>query len=144
MYRHELLTFLAVADEGSFLKAAQVLYTTPASVMHHMNKLEQMVGVKLLERTNQGATLTAAGSSMYQDAKEMIRFADEAVRRAKRLASSEQDTIRIGTSILRPCKILMDLWAGMDDTTVPFQIQIVPFNDDPIALDSVLSSRKSD
>ena len=53
MYIRELTTFITVADQGSFLKAAQELYITPASVMNQMNKLENLVGAKLVERTNQ-------------------------------------------------------------------------------------------
>ena len=140
MYNRELITFITVADQGSFLKASQELYTTPASVMNQMNKLEGLVGVKLIERTNQGTRLTAAGRSIYQDAKQMIEFADEAIKKARQLAESEQNIIRIGTSIMRPCKRLIDLWAEIDDGSLPFQIRIVPFEDDPAALDSVLSS----
>ena len=107
MYNRELVTFIAVADQGSFLKAAQELYTTPASVMNQMNKLERLVGVKLIERTNQGAHLTAAGRSVYQDAKQMIEFAEAAVKKARELAASEQNVIRLGTSLMRPCKRLI-------------------------------------
>ena len=138
MYNRELVTFITVADQGSFLKAAQELYTTPASVMNQMNKLESLIGVKLLERTNQGAHLTAAGRSIYQDAKRIIEFADEAVQKAKKLAASEQNIIRVGTSIMRPCKRLIDLLSEIDDAE--FQLQIVPFDDDPAGLDSALSA----
>ena len=140
MYNRELITFITVADQGSFLKAAQELYITPASVMNQMNKLERIIGAKLIERTNQGTHLTAAGRSIYQDAKQMIEFADEAIKKAQQLADSEQNIIRIGTSILRPCKRLIDLWSEMDDGSLSFQIHIVPFDDSPTGLDSVLSA----
>lgn len=135
MYNRELITFITVADQGSFLKAAKELYITPASVMNQMNKLENIIGAKLFLRTNQGIHLTASGRSIYQDAKQMIEFADEAIKKARQLATSEQNTIRIGTSILRPCKRLIDLWAGIDDGTLPYQIRIVPFDDNPAGLE---------
>ena len=140
MYNRELITFITVADQGSFLKAAQELYTTPASVMNQMNKLESLIGAKLIERTNQGTHLTAAGRSIYQDAKQIIEFADEAVKKAQQLAASEQNVIRIGTSIMRPCKKLIELWSEIDDGSLPFQLRIATFDDDPAGLDSVLSA----
>lgn len=140
MYNRELITFIAVADKGSFLKAAQDLYVTPASVMNQMNKPESLIGVKLIERTNQGTHLTAAGRSIYEDSKQMIEFVDEAVKKARQLAASEQDIIRIGTSILRPCKKLIDLWAEIDDGTLPFQLRIIPFDDNPAGLGSAVAS----
>ena len=140
MYSRELLTFITVADKGSFLKAAEELYTTPASVMNQINKLEGNVGVKLVERTNQGTHLTTAGRSLYQDAKQLISFADTAIKKAQQLAASEQKVIRIGTSILRPCKRLIELWNTIDDGNLPYQINIVPFDDEPKSFNAVLSS----
>ena len=140
MYNRELITFITVADQGSFLKAAKELYITPASVMNQMNKLESTIGTKLINRTNQGVHLTASGRSIYQDAKQIIEFADEAIKKARQLAISEQNTIRVGTSIMRPCKRLINLLAEIDDGSLPFQIQIVPFDDDPAGLDSALST----
>jgi len=140
MYIRELTTLITVADQGSFLKAARELYITPASVMNQMNKLENIVGVKLIERTNQGAKLTAAGRSIYQDAKQMIEFSNVAIEKARQFSATEQNVIRVGTSILRPCKRLIDLWAEIDDGSQPFQIRIVPFDDEPNSLNTVLSS----
>ena len=140
MYSRELLTFMAVADKGSFLKAAEELYTTPASVMNQINKLEENVGVKLVKRTNRGTRLTTAGRSFYQDAKQLISFADTAIKKAQQLACSEQKVIRIGTSILRPCKRLIELWNTIDNGSLPYQINIVPFDDEPKSLNAVLSS----
>ena len=140
MYNRELVTLITVADQGSFLKAAQELYTTPASVMNQMNKLERLVGVKLIERTNQGTHLTAAGRSIYQDAKQMIEFAEAAVKKARELAASEQNVVRLGTSLMRPCKRLIELWSEIGDGNQPFQLRIVPFDDDPAGLDTVLSA----
>ena len=140
MYSRELLTFIAVADKGSFLKAAEELYTTPASVMSRINKLEGNVGVKLVERTNHGTRLTTAGRSFYQDAQQLISFADAAIKKAQQLATSEQKVIRVGTSILRPCKRLIELWNTIDDGSLPYQINIVPFDDEPKSFNAVLSS----
>lgn len=140
MYSRELATFLAVAEQGSFLKASRERYLTPASVMNQINKLEALVGVQLLERTNQGARLTAAGRSLYQDAKQLVRQSEQAIARARQIAREEQQAIRVGTSILRPCKTLVELWAKVDDGTLPVTIQIVPFEDDPASMEAMLDS----
>lgn len=140
MYRQELATFLVVAEQGSFLKASKKLYITPASVMNQINKLESLVGVKLITRTNQGTQLTAAGRSFYKDAKKMIKQSDQAIARARQIAKDEQQAIRVGTSILRPCKMLVDLWSGIDDGTLPVTIHIVPFDDSPTSMEIMLDS----
>ncbi|WP_342048864.1 LysR family transcriptional regulator [Bacillus sp. OTU530] len=130
MYNRQIYTFIQVADCGSFSKAAEKLFISTVSVMKQINALESDIGVKLLERTNQGVFLTAAGSSIYQDAKQMIQASDSAIQRARQIAGEEQYVIRVGTSLLRPGKVLIDLWSKIDDGNLPFQIKIVPFEDD--------------
>lgn len=140
MYIHELTTFITVADKGSFLKAATALYITPASVMNQINKLEGMIGIKLVERTNQGTRLTLAGQSIYNDSKKIIEYTDMAIQKAKKIADSEKLHVQVGTSILRPCKVLIDIWDSIDNGSLPFQIEIVPFDDSPFVLENILSS----
>lgn len=140
MYRQELTTFMAVAEQGSFLKASKELYITPASVMNQINKLESLVGVKLIVRTNQGTQLTAAGRSFYKDARKMIRQSEQAIARARQIVKDEQQAIRVGTSILRPCKTLVDLWSNIDDGTLAVTIRIVPFDDSPASMETMLDS----
>lgn len=140
MYSRELTTFITVAEQGSFLKASKELYITPASVMNQMNKLEAQIGVKLIERTNQGTQLTVAGRSVYEDAKKIIELSEQAVVRARKIAKDEQQAIRVGTSILRPCKMLVDIWSKIDDGTLPVTIHIVPFDDSPASMETMLDS----
>ncbi len=52
MYNHMLDTFIAVADCGSFTKAAERLYISPTAVMKQMNALESHLDLKLIERTH--------------------------------------------------------------------------------------------
>ena len=53
--------FRALLDSvemGSFSKAAQKMYITPASVMKQINALEEHLHVKLVNRTHRGIKLT--------------------------------------------------------------------------------------
>lgn len=69
MYNPLLDTFIAVADYGSFTKAAEALYISPTAVMKQMNSLENHLNLKLIERSPAGIHLTEAGSMIYRDAK---------------------------------------------------------------------------
>lgn len=144
MYNPQIETLIQVADAGSFSKAAEKMYITPVSVMNQINALEKRIGVKLFQRSNQGVGLTEAGQSFYRDAKQMIAASDAAIERARHIAGIEQLVIRIGTSILRPCKRLIDLWTKADDGAQPFQIKIIPFEDDPTSMSVMLKSLGSE
>ena len=119
MLRKELDTFLTVADAGSFLKASKVLYTTPASVMNQINKLEALVGVSLVERTNQGIRLTAAGRYFRESIQKLRQTSDAILARTRELAETEKRLIRVGTSILRPCRPLIRLSEELPYTILP-------------------------
>lgn len=74
MYNPLLMTFLAVADCGSFTKASERLYISSTAVMKQINALEQHLELKLVERTSAGIRLTPAGEVIYRDAKFMIDY----------------------------------------------------------------------
>ena len=61
----EIRTFAAVIELGSFSKAADALYRTPAAVSYRINSLEEALGVPLLERTSRGVAPTPAGAWLY-------------------------------------------------------------------------------
>lgn len=129
MYNQTLNTFIEVADCGSFLKASEKLYISPTAVMKQMNQLEQHIGLPLIIRTNQGVRLTDAGKSIYKDAKAIIQYSRESIERAYKTQKTAHAVIRVGTSALYPCQILMDLWNSICDRHPHFKLKVVPFED---------------
>ena len=74
MYNPQLDTFICVVEAGSFSKAADKLYISPPAVIKQINSLENNLGVQLCARTHRGLVVTAAGESLYQDAKYMVNY----------------------------------------------------------------------
>ncbi len=140
MYSKELNTFIVAVEQGSFLRASKELFTTPASVMNQINKFETGIGVKLIDRTNQGIKLTSQGRIIYKEAKKIVKISEQAILKAKQITANKKQVIRVGTSILRPCKMLVDLWSKIDDETSPITIHIVPFDDTPKGMEAMFSS----
>lgn len=131
MYNHQLDTFICVADAGSFSKAAEVLYVSPTAVMKQINLLEDALDVQLFVRTPRGLTLTDAGKSYYQDAKYMIQYAKDAQTRAKNAMQSNDNVIRIGTSLMTPSQFLMELWPQIHALRPELKFQMVNFDNTP-------------
>lgn len=76
-FKH-LNTFLAVAKELSFSKAAEVLNYAQSSVTSHIQALEDEFGVPLFERLGKRVILTEAGLRMVTAAEKIISLVDEA------------------------------------------------------------------
>src|ERR1700681_1592003 len=56
-----LTAFVAVADQRSFRAAASRLDVTPSALSHSMRRLEERLGVRLLNRTTRSVSVTDAG-----------------------------------------------------------------------------------
>ncbi|WP_431775108.1 LysR family transcriptional regulator [Streptomyces cucumeris] len=88
----QLEYFIAIADEGSFTRAATGLNITQPGLSHQFQALEKEVGGRLVERLPRGVRLTAAGRAMLPLARAAIadaRRAMTAARRATGLASGD-------------------------------------------------------
>lgn len=133
MYNPQIETFLIVAESGSFSKAAERLFISPTAVMKQINALESRLEVSLLNRTNHGLTLTAAGESFLQDTKYIMEYSARAIEKAKEIESKEkQQSIRIGTSIMTPAKFLLDVWDEMQSALPNLKIELIPFDNTPV------------
>ncbi len=124
-----LHAFIEVIDAGSFSKAAEKLYLSSTAVMKQMNVLEASIGVQLLIRTNHGIRATDAGISFYLDAKFLMQYSEKAIVRARQAAQKNPYMIRVGSSMLNPCNVLLDVWNTISDTYPQFKMKIVPFDD---------------
>ena len=131
MYSRQLDTFICAADAGSFSKAAERLNVSATAIMKQINLLESSLDVQLFARSSRGLSLTDAGKSYYQDARYMLRYAGEARTRAQNAMQSNDNIIRIGTSLMTPHQFLMDLWPKIHRLEPELKFQIVNFENTP-------------
>jgi DNA-binding transcriptional LysR family regulator len=75
--------FLAIADEGSFTRAADRLLVAQPSLSQQIKRLERELGGALLERLPTGVRLTAAGKEFIEEARQSVTHADRAQRNAR-------------------------------------------------------------
>ncbi len=70
-------TFLAVADQGSYQKAADFLGYTQSTVTVQIHQLEQSLGVPLLERVGRRMVLTQMGEQVLSQARQLLQLAQQ-------------------------------------------------------------------
>lgn len=91
--RH-LRYFAAVAAHGSFNRAAQKLHLTQPALSRQVKDLEEELGVPLLVRGKNAVTLTDAGERFYEEARELLARADQAIRNVR--GESRNEVLRVG------------------------------------------------
>jgi DNA-binding transcriptional LysR family regulator len=72
--------FVAVAEELHFSRAAQRLFVAQQALSRDVRKLEDRLGVRLLDRTTRRVTLTPAGATLLTRARELLAHFDATVR----------------------------------------------------------------
>lgn len=78
MQLKSLRLFMAVAETGSFVAAAKQLHTVQSNVTAHIKKLEEELGVQLIQRAGR-VRPTSAGLALVAYAERMLAAHDEAV-----------------------------------------------------------------
>ncbi|WP_433412413.1 LysR family transcriptional regulator [Microtetraspora malaysiensis] len=80
--RHEIETFLTLAEELHFGRTAERLRVTTGRISHVIKKLERRIGAPLFERTSRVVRLTSIGRKLADDLAPLAAQMDEAIRRA--------------------------------------------------------------
>ncbi|PRD41835.1 LysR family transcriptional regulator [Phyllobacterium phragmitis] len=75
----QLQTFIAIADSGSFTRAANVVFKTQSAVSMQMRRLEERIGKPLFERDGRTNRLTEDGERLLIYARRMIHLNSETV-----------------------------------------------------------------
>ena len=109
MHNCLLDTFLVVAEERSFSKAAAKLYITPSAVSQKMSELEAELGVPLFVRSSQGISLTEQGIILRREGLAYVAQGKQ-IRKLLLAVENSKHTITVGTSPLEKCRALFDLW----------------------------------
>jgi DNA-binding transcriptional LysR family regulator len=76
-----LRSFVAVADHGGVTRAAAMLNLTQSAVSMQLKRLEELLGLDLLDRSNRRIALTANGDQLLSYARRMVDLNDEIVSR---------------------------------------------------------------
>ena len=117
-----LHTFVAVADNGGFTRAADVVHRTQSAISMQMRRLEKHVGVALFERSGRNLVLTSEGEQLLTYARRILTLHREA------LASLQQPDltglVRIGTPDDYVMRFLPSILARFAQTYPRVQVEV--------------------
>jgi DNA-binding transcriptional LysR family regulator len=75
----QLKTFIAIAEQGTFAKAADAVGLTPSAVSQQVQALESEVRAELFDRSTRPMTLNSHGLQMLEAAHDLVRSADDVI-----------------------------------------------------------------
>jgi DNA-binding transcriptional LysR family regulator len=90
--------FVAVAEMENVSHAALKLHVSQPALSRQIRDLEEEIGFHLLERTAKSVRLTDAGRKFLEDARTLLKSADEAVKNARAIATTQPTELNVGHS----------------------------------------------
>lgn len=96
MLLRQIKYFQAVVESKNFYIAAEKCYISQSAISQQIKKLEDELGVKLLERHNRTFSLTPAGEHFYQKSLVITGDIEQLVRETKRIDSSDNAVLNSG------------------------------------------------
>jgi DNA-binding transcriptional LysR family regulator len=94
--------FNAVVEQGSFARAANEVHKTQSSVSYAVQKIEQMLDIRLFEKQGRKAVLTPAGEALYRRSKNLLQRAGAIERGALQLGEGWDPELRLAVDIVFP------------------------------------------
>ena len=89
MELEQLRMFVSAAESGSFSAAGRELYTSHSTVSRAVSALEKELGVTLISRSNRVLGLTGAGELLLEEARELLKRAEELREKLRTLEEPE-------------------------------------------------------
>jgi len=91
----EMVTFLRVAELGSFSAAADLLGMTPSAASRQVKRLEKEIGVQLIQRTTRQLRLTEPGIEAFARCRELVLAAQGTMDIAQQFSKKPSGLVRI-------------------------------------------------
>jgi DNA-binding transcriptional LysR family regulator len=102
----QVRSFVAVAEELHFGRAAERLQMTQPPLSRQIQKLEKAVGARLLERDNRRVELTGAGAAFLDEAYRLLNMVEGAGDLARRVDAGAAGVVRLGFTAVSAISIL--------------------------------------
>jgi DNA-binding transcriptional LysR family regulator len=87
--------FIAIAEHGSFQKAADSLYITQTALTRRLQNLEALLGVKLVERTTRSVALTSLGRDFLPQCRRLLSDLAAALLEIQKTGKAQRGDVSI-------------------------------------------------
>ncbi len=137
----QLRALATVAATGNFSEAALELNVSQSTVSHSIAALEEALGVVLVHRGRQGASLTHVGSSIFAQAQQVLSLVDDMGREAARARGIKGGQVRVAAFRSLASEILPEAIAELNERHPTVQVSITEFETTRGLIDSLLEGK---
>jgi DNA-binding transcriptional LysR family regulator len=102
----QMEALIYIVEERTFSGAARKMFLTQPSLTKHIKNVEELLGVKILNRRSRGITLTPEGKILYDYAMRILKLREEAKEKIQRVREDEAGNIFICASTIPATYIL--------------------------------------
>ncbi|MGL4176252.1 MAG: LysR family transcriptional regulator [Dermatophilaceae bacterium] len=117
--------FLAVVDEGSFIRAAERVSLSQPGLTHAVARLERQLGVRLLDRSTRRVDVTPAGAELATHARRVLGDLARAEEAVRAVASGVAGVVRLGVVGSAMADVVPRLVRRLDRDAPDVQLQVV-------------------
>ncbi|HEX4913249.1 MAG TPA: LysR family transcriptional regulator, partial [Vicinamibacterales bacterium] len=116
---------MAVVDAGGYAQAAEVLHKTQSTVTYAVQKLEQLLGVKVFEIQGRKAVLTPAGEVLVRRGRTLVKEAVQLEQVARGLAAGWEPELRLAVDAIFPTWLLLQCFAEFSAEHPDTRIELI-------------------
>ncbi len=140
MTLYQLECFIQVAEQLSFVRAAQLMCITQPAITYQIQTLEKEIPAVLFERNTRRCRLTPAGQAFYQDAVQLHSYYEQAIQKARDISLANQSHLRVGIRKLFDYDRMASMVIQFNEKYPHAKVDILPQNDSK-PLDDLRSGR---
>ncbi|MCP5232630.1 MAG: LysR family transcriptional regulator [Zoogloeaceae bacterium] len=130
----QLRAFVAVARSGSFTLAAESLFVTQSALSGLIKELEQVIGLRLFDRSTRRIQLSEVGRSIYPLIDKILDDLDGVLDEVSNLKALRKGLVRVATPQLMASTLLPEVIAAFGEVHPAVEIRLVD-----CAVESVVS-----
>jgi DNA-binding transcriptional LysR family regulator len=136
--------FVALADAGSFTHAAEQLFIAQPTLSQQIRRLEESIGTPLLHRRREGLRLTAAGSVLLEESRNVLSLVDHGLSQTRQAAGLGRPRLRMVIPPDLPEALAVKAAAGLRSAALAVEVDMVWLEPALDAEFSLIRTRRAD
>src|SRR5688572_2087942 len=116
---------VSIVETGGYAKAGEHLHKSQSTLTYAIQRLEALLGVKVLELQGRRSVLTPSGALLYRRGKALLEEARRLEHAAGELAQGWEAEIRIAVEILYPTWLLLKCFAAFAGERPETRIELI-------------------